>query len=194
MVMDKVVEKLQVPPQSLKLAFIPTARDPYHIAAETEPEKEKLLSLGFQVIVVDIKNKSKEQLSKELQGVDILFVAGENIFYLLEKTRESGFDEIIKELVEKGVIYVGASAGSMLVGPDIEIAKELDDPSVSPKLKSTNGLGLVDFIILPHSGTGAYGEQVKKVYEKWKDSEYTIIPISDHQAVYVEDNGHSVIE
>src|SRR3989344_5836196 len=126
LVLDKIVDILPAKPELLKLAFIPTARDPYHITAKVDPEKEKLKSMGFSIKTVDLKNKSKEQLRKELENIDVIFVAGGNTFYLLEKTIESGFDSLLKELINNGVIYIGSSAGSVLVGPDIDITRELD--------------------------------------------------------------------
>ena len=53
-------------------------------------------------------------------------------------------------------LYIGSSAGSVLAGPDIDITRELDDPNEASNLKTTEGLKLVDFIILPHYGKGAY--------------------------------------
>src|SRR3989344_680558 len=99
LVIDKIIEILPSAPNTLKLAFIPTARDPYSITAKIDPEKDKLVSMGFNIKVVDLKNKSKEQLGKELSDIDVIFVAGGNTFYLLEKSLESGFDSLLKELV-----------------------------------------------------------------------------------------------
>ena len=186
LVLDKIVDILPAKPELLKLAFIPTARDPYHITAKVDPEKEKLKSMGFSIKTVDLKNKSKEQLRKELENIDVIFVAGGNTFYLLEKTIESGFDSLLKELINNGVIYIGSSAGSVLVGPDIDITRELDDPNKAPRLSTTKGVGLVDFIVLPHFGEGVYSDKVEKIYEKWKHSPYTVIPLTNKQAIIVE--------
>lgn len=194
MVVDKVLDILPRKPNYLTLAFIPTARDPYKITATFDPEKEKLKSMGFSIKVVDLKNKTKEELRKDFKDVDVIFVAGGNIFYLLEKAIESGFFELVKELVGQGVVYIGSSAGSVLAGPDVDIIRELDDPNKAPNLKTTEGLKLVDFIILPHYGEGAYKEKTMKVYKQWKNSNYRIIPLTDKQAVIVTGDEHRVIE
>lgn len=194
MVVDKVLDILPKKPNHLTLAFIPTARDPYKITTTIDPEKEKLESMGFSIKVVDLKNKSKEELRKDFENVDVIFVAGGNTFYLLEKVVESGFFELAKELVGKGVVYIGSSAGSVLAGPDIDITRELDDPSEAPNLKTTKGLGLVDFIVLPHYGKGFYKEKTMKVYKQWKNSNYKIIPLTDKQAVIVTGNKYRIVE
>lgn len=194
LVIDNVVDILPAKPSLLKLAFIPTARDPYKITSLVDPEKEKLKSMGFSIKVVDLKNRSKEELRKDLENIDVIFVAGGNTFYLLEKVIESGFFELVKELVEKGVVYIGSSAGSVLAGPDINITREFDDPNEAPNLKTTEGLKLVDFIILPHYGEGVYKEKTLKAYKQWINSNYRIIPLTDKQAVIVTGDEYKIIE
>jgi len=193
-IIDKITEILPAKPSDLTLAFIPTARDPYHITATNDPEKEKLISMGFSIKIVELNNKTKEQLRQELVGVDLIFVAGGNTFYLLEKALESGFNELIKDLVEKGVIYIGASAGSVLVGPEISIVKDLDDPTVAPNLKTTKGLGLVDFIVLPHFGSEFYKEKTEQIYNEWSKSKYKVIPLTDRQAIIVIGDNYKIVD
>ena len=52
---------------------------------------------------VEWANQFNNELAKE--DIDVIFIAGGNTFYLLEKVVESGFFELVKELVGKGVIY-----------------------------------------------------------------------------------------
>jgi dipeptidase E len=193
-VVDRVLEILPKKPNYLTLAFVPTARDPYKITATVDPEKEKLKAMGFSIKVVDLKNKTKEELRKDFKNIDVIFIAGGNIFYLLEKTLESGFFELVKELVEKGVVYIGSSAGAVLAGPDIDIIRGLDDPNEAPNLKNTTGLKLVDFIILPHYGEGIFKVKTIEIYKQWKNSNYKIIPLTNRQAVIVEENKYRIIE
>ena len=47
------------------------------------------------------------------------------------KVGEAGFDKIIKQFLEKRGIYVGVSAGSIIVGPDIDDLPPLIVPLVS---------------------------------------------------------------
>lgn len=194
LVIDNISELISTNPSNLSLAFIPTARDPYHITETFDPEKEKLRSMGFNIKIVDIKNTSKEQLRKKLKNIDVIFIAGGNTFYLLDQANKSGFTELAKELVDKGVIYIGSSAGSVLAGPDISIIEQFDDPGAAPSLKSTKGLGLVDFIVLPHFGEENYKDKTEEVYEKWKHGDIPIIPINNKQAIIVEGESHRIVE
>jgi len=190
---EKLIEILPGSSDKLAVAFIPTAADPYEDKWFVDEDRDKLKEKGFNVKDVDIKGKTEQELLEELKDVDIIFVAGGNTFYLLEKSRESGFDKIVKELIQKGVTYVGSSAGATLAGPDIEPIKTLDDPSKAPSLKSFNGLNLVDFNILPHfeeKNRKEYGEIIRENSEKG----YKLIILTDNQAVVVEDEEFKIVE
>ena len=190
---EKLIEILPESPDKLAVAFIPTAADPYKDKWFVDEDRNKLKEKGFSVKDVDINGKTEQELLEELKDADIIFVAGGNTFYLLEKARESGFDKIVKELVQKGVIYVGSSAGATLAGPNIEPVKPFDDPSEAPSLKSFDGLNLVDFIILPHfeeKNKKEYGEIIREYSEKG----YKLITLTDNQAVVVEDEEFKIVE
>ncbi|MBU1199637.1 MAG: Type 1 glutamine amidotransferase-like domain-containing protein [Nanoarchaeota archaeon] len=185
----KILPKL---PKDYTVAFIPTAADPYENKSFVEEDRSKLLELGFKVVDVDIKEKTEEQLLDELAGIDIIFVAGGNTFYLLEKSIESGFGKIVKNLVEQGVMYIGSSAGSVLVGPTLEPIQTLDDPKKAPNLKSFTGLNIVDFVVLPHFGIEKYKEKQEEILEEYKDK-VKIITLTDKQAILIEGNNQTIL-
>lgn len=191
-VLKKIVPMLPKPPQELKVAFIPTARDPYNKPATwVEEDREELKRLGFSLVELDLKNKTEQGIRDALRGIDIIFVAGGNTFYLLQKARESGFDKVARELVEQGTMYIGSSAGSILAGPNIEPVKIFDDPTVA-ELQSAEGIGLVDFVVLPHFGKEKYGRYHEQVLNEYKDI-YKIIPITDKQFIAVTETGYTII-
>jgi dipeptidase E len=112
-ILDKCVSYLPAYRPAVKVAFIPTAGDPYPETPWQDADRNKLEELGFQVSTVGLKGKTEEQLRKELSDVQVLFVDGGNTFYLLEHAKKSGFLTIAQELIQKGVIYIGSSAGSI---------------------------------------------------------------------------------
>lgn len=191
---EEFIKILPEPPNKLTVAFIPTAADPYEDKWFVEEDRNKLKEKGFNVRDVDLKNKTEQELSAELEGIDILFVAGGNTFYLLQKVRESGFDKIAKEVVQKGIIYVGSSAGATLACPTIEPIKTLDDSSKAPSLKSFEGLKLVDFVILPHFGKEKYKAKYEKIMKEYTNAGYKVIPLTDNQAIAVEGDEYKIVE
>ncbi|MFA6437621.1 MAG: Type 1 glutamine amidotransferase-like domain-containing protein [Candidatus Paceibacterota bacterium] len=193
-VIDKLIEFLSKSPKELTVAFIPTAADPYENKWFVDNDRNKLKERGFNLKEIDIKGNRKQELLDKFKGIDIIFVAGGNTFYLLEKAKESGFDEIVKESVQKGIIYVGSSAGATFVCPTIEPIKTLDDPSKAPSLKSFEGLNLINFVILPHFGEEKYKTKYEKIIEEYEDKDYKIITLTDKEAILVEDNKYKIIK
>jgi len=190
-VLPKIVQHLPKAPQDLSVAFIPTAAKPYLIAPWVSLDRRKLNQLGFNVTTLDLHNKTKDQVTSALSNVDIVFVAGGNTFYLLEKARECGLDMVLDELLPKGLIYIGSSAGSILVGPDIEPIKIFDNPG-SAKLRASTGLNFVDFIVLPHYGRDKYKSHHQKVIDDYGDK-YKLIPLRDDQFIIADLNGNHKI-
>ncbi len=180
--------------QGLKVAFVPTAADTY----DGQPDwliadRDGLIEKGFEVFDVDIKNKTKEELISLLQKADIICVGGGNSFYLLEQAKQSGFDEILKDFAASGQIYIGSSAGAVLVGPSLEPIKLLDEPDKAPRLKSLDGIGLVDFVVLPHYGKEKYSPLYQKIMDDPANQRFELIPITDDQAVIVDGSERKVV-
>ncbi|MEI6498807.1 MAG: Type 1 glutamine amidotransferase-like domain-containing protein [bacterium] len=178
MVLDKIVSMIDKPASQLSVVFIPTAGNPY---GEDKPwmdaDRDKLDELGFKVMDFDIDGKSEDDVREKLSEADVIFVAGGNAFYLLEKMRNSGTDKVINELKGSDKIYIGSSAGSCIAGPDIESLAAFDDPSKA-QLKSSKALGLVDFVVLPHAGKDKYAPIQGKILKDFSDK-YKIIQITD---------------
>jgi len=79
-----------------------------------------------------------------VQEVDALLVFGGDVLYLCRWMRESGLAALLPSLRE--TIYVGLSAGGMVTAPIF--GETYEDPN--RPFVIDNGLGLVDFALLPH--------------------------------------------
>lgn len=189
----KLIPLLPHPPQEMKVAFIPTASDLYDEKPWLEEDKKKLIELGFDIEEVDIKNKTAEELTEQLSEKDIIFVAGGNTSYLLEKAQESGFLEVIRDLVKNGKIYIGSSAGSLLASPNIEIDKIYDDGEFGKELESYEGLGFVDFVILPHADNQKYAPYLERVFREY-GNKYKLKRLNDNQAIIIDKDGVRLVE
>ncbi len=173
-----------LPTCDMKVAFIPTAGDMYKTKLWMDADREALVNLGMKVVDFNIRDKTEEEVYSFLKAKDIIFVAGGNTFYLLYHARKSGFDKVIKKLVAEGKIYVGSSAGSCLAGPTIEPIKVFDDPAEAPELTSYEGLGLVDFLVLPHYGYAKYEGKYQSVVNEW-EGKVTLKLLRDDEAIWV---------
>lgn len=192
--LDGLLEVITDEPAKVRIAFVATAADPYEDKWFIEADRKKLSEMGFQPIEIDLKGKTKKELFGILKDMDVIYIAGGNTFYLLEKVRESGFDQIVQTLLDSGIIYAGASAGAVLAGPTIEPIRALDDPSKATGLKSYEGLGLINFVVLPHYGKEKYKEKFKKIMSEFGSRGFKLIPLTDEQSIIVENDSHRIVE
>ncbi len=192
--LDKIHDLLPDEPKNLSVAFVPTAADPYEDKEFVAVDRNKLVHMGFTVFDLDIKNKTREELEKNLEGVHAIAVAGGNTYYLLYHAQKSGFIDLVPKLIERGVIYIGSSAGSILACPTIEAARLFDPPSIVPDLTNYAGMGLVDFLVIPHFEKPRYLERMRKTVEEWSKKKFHIFPLTDLQAILINDTEVTFVE
>ncbi len=189
-VLDKFVDLFKIKPKDLTVAFIPTAAELYKDPWFMEADKKKLIELGFKIIEIDLNSK---KTVSDLKKSDIIFIAGGNTFYLLEKLRKNKIDELIKFLVNKGKIYVGSSAGSVVACKSIEYVKSIDDPEKALGLDSYGGLGLFNHYILPHADDQKFKDKFDKIFDDFPKLKKDIIKIGNNQAIFVQGDKWEIV-
>lgn len=193
-VMEDLIKHLPKKPTELNLAFINTAAeveegDHWWVKAE----KEKLLEVGFHIDEFSITGMTKDDILKKLEDKQVIYFCGGNTFYLLDQVIKTGCDEILREKINNGVIYIGSSAGSMIVGKRIDLISTIDEKSKAPDLKST-GLGIVDLCILPHWGSEEFKDEYLEGIESMYTEEVKIVPITNRQYILINDDNIKIIE
>ncbi len=187
--LDLIKPLLSDDPKNLTVAFIKTAADPYGDIPMPwmEDDVNKFKSMGFPVTFYDIKNKNIETLRQDLSEFKVIFVAGGNTYYLLDHIKKSGFDIVIKELLTQSVIYIGASAGSSVMGPTLDHLTTIEHPEIVPELTDYTALNIVPYLIVPHYKTDKYAERHTNLKEQWGDK---LTFLTDNQAIVV--NGDKI--
>jgi len=193
-VMDDLIKNLPKKPNELNVAFINTA-------AEVEEgdhwwvrdEKNKLLEVGFNVHEFSITGMNKEEIEKRMGKKQIIYFCGGNTFYLLDQVIKTGCDEIIEEKINNGVIYIGSSAGSMIVGTRIDLVSTIDDKSKAPDLKST-GLEIIDLSILPHWGSNIFHDEYIQGIESMYTEGVKILLLTNQQYVWINNDSIKIIQ
>ena len=149
-VKEEIMKILPKPANQLRVAHIITASKPEKDVAYMKQDQTDLMKTGFKVDKIDIEGKTENELRQTLKDKDIIYVQGGNTFYLMKAVRESGFETVVKDLINRGVIYIGVSAGSVIAGPTIEVAgwKNMDKNIVG--LKNLTGMNLVPFLVFVH--------------------------------------------
>ncbi len=153
-----------------------------------DESKKELVDLGINEITTF---NLKEENFNLLQTFDIIYVCGGNTFAILDRMRKTGIDKYIIEKTRNGnSLYFGVSAGSIIAGPNLFTAgwgSEGDSNKVD--LKDLSGFKFTDISILPH-----FKYQLAEELENLKKKvDYTVIGLTDEEAIYIDDVGHTVI-
>ena len=96
-----------------------------------------------------------------VQETDVLLVNGGDPLYLCYWMQQSGLAELLPSLRE--TVYVGLSAGSMVMAPSIGE----DFVGWRPPTGGDETLGMVDFAMFPHLDHEALPENTMADAEKW---------------------------
>lgn len=181
----------------LKIAFIPTAAN-----IEEGDKKDwyikdliKLYDLKFASIdIVEISALPKEIWLERLKEVDIIYVEGGNTYHLMHWFNHSGLSEILPELL-KTKVYVGVSAGTMIINPTIIHAYK--EKPISQKINndsSDKGLSFVNFMVEPHMNSVWFPESTFDNLEKRsKKYQYSIYGIDDESAIKIDGDKVEVV-
>ena len=140
-----------------------------------EEEYETILDLGIKE--ENIKEFKYEE-NIDFEDYDAIYMIGGNTFYLLKELREKKLDVKIKHAIDNGVIYIGSSAGSIILGKTIETALPYDENWVN--LNNFEGLNMIDGIIIPHANRKQ--EFLKEAKKKYKDK---IIELYDDYGIVI---------
>lgn len=143
--------------------------------------------------MLDISTADREDIIDAIKSCGCLCVSGGNTFYLLQELKRENLLEIISDEISQGMIYIGESAGAMIVSKSIEYSKLMDDEGAAPDLNDYSGINVFDKYIVPHYGEEPFEECAEKMLASYSDS-LKLIPINNNQAVVVEDNKCSIVE
>jgi dipeptidase E len=123
-----------------------------------------------------------------VQETDALLVFGGDALYLCHWMRQSGMADLLPSLQE--TVYVGVSAGSMVMTPRIGE----DFVSWKPPTGGDEALGVVDFSIFPHLDNPKLPENTMAGAEKWAEGlGNPAYAIDDETAIKVVDGTVEVV-
>ena len=179
---EALLKELVTQPQETSILVIAYAQNKQEQFYVNESKKE-LENLGFKRI--QVLNMHNTVDIESLKKFDIVYVCGGNTFAILNKLRETKLDQFIIDTVNTGTIYVGVSAGSIIAGPDIEIAgwgSEGDKNEIN--LTDLRGFNLVNVAIFPH-----FHDDLRSEVEEFKKKvSYEVIELTNDEAVLIKNN------
>jgi cyanophycinase len=125
-----------------RVAILPTAaRDAPRLAAEHGVRHfQSLGAEAIAIMAVDRRSADDDRLAAELDGVDLVYLAGGDPLFLLETLRDSLLWRRLLDGLTEGRAVAGSSAGAMVLGQ-----------TMGYQGKWTEALGLLPGIcVLPH--------------------------------------------
>lgn len=192
---EKLFELVGKSPTETRIAIIPNAKDYYSERAwsvKLRETKEYLAKLGLKADIVDLRNhRNAEELEKLLSSYDLLWVSGGNTFCLRDEMQKSGFDKIIKELLNQGLVYAGDSAGACVVGRTLRGLESADDPEFTESIL-WDGLNLLPNFILPHTDNPMFAEDIQAAREIYKNDP-SLLELTDSQALIIDGDKREVV-
>ncbi|MFZ2038977.1 MAG: Type 1 glutamine amidotransferase-like domain-containing protein [Minisyncoccia bacterium] len=189
-------QKLQTSLKGKKVIFISNAAD-NHTGDKwwVNSDRDAFNKHNAVIIETDLRTIPKDDFDNLLNTSDIIHFCGGSILYTISLIKEKGFDTLIADYVKNDkIIYSGTSAGSMIVAKDLSL--EMFDPEEKPyvaNMKDLSGLGLTNFIIMPHSNNADFMEGNVEIIKLLSKYSQPVIFIYDNQAVWVEDDKFEIV-
>lgn len=153
---NALIDLLGKPISESSALCIPTAIYPFSVGPSmayrfiSGSTSSPMCELGWKSLGVleltALPSIKEEVWAAAVREADALLVFGGDVFYLCRWMRESGLANLLPSLRE--TVYVGISAGSMVTA--VTFGETYDDPNAPFVID--NGLGLVDFALVPHVG------------------------------------------
>lgn len=167
-------------PKDIHMLYITTAVDGGRDSdlSWVDEEYQTILDLGILKEHI-VEYKIGQEI--DVHHFDVIYMMGGNTFYLMSKIREYHFDQILKDVINEGIVYIGSSAGSEVIAKSIDAALGFDENIVG--LTDFSGLGFIDSIIIPHAN-----KRKEHILEYMKTSKYPVIAIENGDGKIISNN------
>ncbi|MDF7676648.1 Type 1 glutamine amidotransferase-like domain-containing protein [Neisseriaceae bacterium ESL0693] len=170
--------------------FISTAANVESYTGYVDEGRQTLADMGFLVDELDIARQTTEQVIQKITEAQILMITGGNTFYLLQQLKKKNLLPLISHKINQGMLYIGESAGAIILTQNIEYSHIMDNPRLAPEFRDYQGLNMIDFYPLPHYIEPPFTETVQTTFALYHDK-LRLVPINNHEAIIVTDTTHS---
>ncbi len=168
-------------PKEKKVIVVHSARKASH-KKYVKMVGEELGKIGISRSNINYLDITQAINAKNHCDFDVIYMCGGNTFYILDRIRKTGFDKIIRKHLLNGKLYVGVSAGSIILSQSIELAgwgSEADENFI--KLHNLRGLNFTNFVLFPH-----YKDKLRaEIGEFRKKVNYSVENLRDGEAIEI---------
>jgi dipeptidase E len=148
---DDLVEKLkeEIAKRGNKVAYISSEPQSegreYFVAAYKAFQS---ISSFIDVEYFDLSSQFTNEDLQKITGYQVVFLSGGNVYKFLKSANERHLKLIVNEVIKEGGLIIGASAGAVLLTPNISIAGLQDVNDIH--YEETEAFGYVDYEFYPH--------------------------------------------
>lgn len=175
-----------------KVTFIPTASKFEEVDFFIKEAIDFFKSIDIEIDILELSTSSFEDIKNKLENNDFIYIGGGNTFFLLKELKRTGADKILIEQINLGKLYVGESAGSIVLSSSIDYIHYMDS-NEEVKLKNFDSLNIVDFYPVPHYQNFPFEESTKMIIEKYHKS-INLLPFNNNEVIIVNDSNYKVIK
>ena len=176
---------------SNKIVFIPTAGNVEPYTGYIDEGVEMLKSLGYELEIIDISKYDEDYLKNKLSKTECICISGGNTFYLLQELKKKNLIGLLYERIKEGLLYIGESAGAIIMSENIEYSQMMDDKSIASELDDYTGVNVFEHYVLPHIGEYPFEESTQKILENYQDK-ISLVAINNSEAILVNDSGYTI--
>jgi len=165
------------------LVYVPTAGNAKVYGgwkSKFSEEVPEILKRVRSYEIMELESCIYQDVIQKMKSADIVWFGGGLVGYLLYWMRRIRFDDYLQEILDNSTVYVGSSAGSMVMGNNMHLAAHyIDDPE--PGADLLPGFGVLEFDIYPHYTDELSGE-INQLWNKGK-----LCLLKDGEAITVVD-------
>lgn len=142
-------------------------------------------NFGGEIDIVNLLALPIKEVEARLADKDVIFVVGGDTDYLMSVYKKTGFDKLLPKLLETKV-YVGSSAGSMVVGKRISAAAYRLIYGEDSKYDIDDYVGLVNLSIMPHLDSPDFPNRKESLLEAVGNFGGKVYGLRDDSAVVID--------
>lgn len=167
-----------------RVGYIPSGADPegsFYLDRQTYYS-----ALGIDLAFsLELNDNFQPELFPYLLACDGIHLSGGNTYHFLYWLRQRGLIDPIREFVAHGGVLIGASAGAILMTPEISAtAYCADNPLPGEEMDNLDALNLVDFAFFSH--IDHFPEHENQMIEYSREHDFPIYGCANGDGIIVD--------
>lgn len=138
-----------------------------------------------EIDIIDLLALPIDEIEKRFEDKDVIFVVGGDTDYLMSIYQKSGFDKLLPKLL-KTKVYVGSSAGSMVIGKRISADAYKLIYGEDSKWNISEYVGLVNLSVMPHLDSPHFPNRKESLLKAVGSFKGKVYGLRDDSAVVVD--------